>query len=87
MKTTIEMPEALYKEAKIRAVEKGITLKELIVTALGHELAGRSALQEPQGGYWSRRQMTPKFKKLWEAHGLSGGTESTRSISEDRDTR
>ena len=87
MKTTIEMPEALYKEAKIRAVEKGITLKELIVTALEHELAGRSGLPEPEGGYWSRRQMTPKFKKLWEADKLTGGTESTQSISEDRDAR
>lgn len=38
MKTTIDIPEPLYREAKIRAVQTGSTLKDLILNALQHEL-------------------------------------------------
>jgi len=38
MKTTIDIPDPLYRQAKIRAVQMGSTLKELIVNALQHEL-------------------------------------------------
>lgn len=38
MKTMIEIPEPLYREARIRAIQTGSTLKELILKALQHEL-------------------------------------------------
>jgi predicted HD phosphohydrolase len=38
MKTTIDIPDPLYRQAKIRAVQIGSTLKELVVSALRHEL-------------------------------------------------
>lgn len=38
MKTTIDIPESLYREARIRAVQTGSTLKKLILKALQHEL-------------------------------------------------
>jgi hypothetical protein len=38
MKTTIEIPDTLYRRAKVRAAEDSITLKDLVVTALEHEL-------------------------------------------------
>lgn len=38
MKTTIDIPEPLYREAKIRAVQTESTLKELILNVLQHEL-------------------------------------------------
>lgn len=38
MKTTIDIPEALYKKAKIRAVETGQTLKQIVLTSLEKEL-------------------------------------------------
>ncbi len=38
MKTTIDIPEALYKRTKIRAVETGRTLKDLVLTSLEKEL-------------------------------------------------
>jgi hypothetical protein len=39
MKTTIEIPDTLYRKAKIRAVERGESLKDLVLAALQRELA------------------------------------------------
>ncbi|MEO6062918.1 MAG: antitoxin [Thermoflexales bacterium] len=39
MKTTIEIPDTLYRKAKIRAVERGESLKDLFLSALQRELA------------------------------------------------
>ena len=34
MKTTVDIPEALYRRAKIRAAEDGTTLRALLLTSL-----------------------------------------------------
>jgi hypothetical protein len=34
MKTTLEIPDALFRQAKRRAAEQGITLRELVERAL-----------------------------------------------------
>ena len=39
MRTTIELPDELMKKAKKRAVDEGITLKELFTRSLQHELS------------------------------------------------
>jgi len=42
MKTTLEIPDALFRQAKRRAAEEGITLRELVERALRATLgAGR----------------------------------------------
>ena len=46
MRTTIELPDALLKEAKVRAVEKGVSLKELVQTALERELGLQGSSEE-----------------------------------------
>jgi hypothetical protein len=38
MRTTIDIPDPLMKKAKMKAVEKGITLKELFTELLEKEL-------------------------------------------------
>lgn len=38
MKTTIDIPEALYRRAKIRAIERGSSLRDLVLAALRREL-------------------------------------------------
>jgi len=40
MRTTLDLPDELVKRAKIEAVERRVSLKELIGTALEKELAG-----------------------------------------------
>lgn len=84
MKTTIEIPDPLYRAAKIRAVETGQTLKRLVLTALERELHSGTT-EEPPGNYWARRTLRPGYKAALKKGAFSGGTDSTEAISEDRD--
>lgn len=86
MKTTIDIPEALYKKAKICAVETGRTLKDLVLTSLEKEL-DPSSLGEPERPTWANRKLRPEFKRLMESGALGGGTDSTIILSEDRSSR
>lgn len=38
MKTTVDIPDALYRQAKIRAAEEGTTLRALLVNSLAESL-------------------------------------------------
>ena len=38
MKTTIEIPDPLFRQAKVAAVKRGVTMKALVVNALRNEL-------------------------------------------------
>lgn len=87
MKTTIDIPEALYKKAKIRAVETGQTLKQIVLTSLEKELNPTVAVAEETVSYWANRKLLPGFKEYWESDGIDGGPDSTRIISEGRDDR
>lgn len=42
MKTTLEMPDDLFRRAKATAAKRGQSLKQFVTTALEHELAKRS---------------------------------------------
>jgi hypothetical protein len=67
MKTTIDIPEPLLKRAKIRAIEQGQSLKQLVLTALAHELEIPDKVAESPSSYWAHRQMNPDFKRLLES--------------------
>jgi hypothetical protein len=47
MRTTLDLPDDLLKHAKIAAVERGTTLRELVEVALKRELS-RSSTQASQ---------------------------------------
>jgi hypothetical protein len=85
MKTTIDIPEPLYRRAKIRAVETGRTLKDLVLTSLEKELDPSSTAQASPT--WSNRKLRPDFEAALKAGAFSGGTDSTVIISEDRTSR
>lgn len=87
MKTTIDIPDALYKRVKIRAVETGRTLKEIVLSSLERELS--PAASEPEGArtFGERRRLRPKFQRLMESGSLGGGTDSTTIVSDDRSSR
>lgn len=40
MRTTIDLPDELLKRAKIKAVQEGITLKQLFIQCIERELGG-----------------------------------------------
>ena len=90
MKTTIDIPEPLYKRVKIRAVERGQSLRDLVLTSLERELAEPDRVAEPQASHWANRKLVPEFARL-QAEGAfrpkPGDRDSTDLISEDRDDR
>ena len=47
MKTTLEIPDALFKRAKSLAAEQGIPLRELVSSALADKLRIDSNAQQP----------------------------------------
>jgi hypothetical protein len=87
MKTTIELPDELYRRAKIRAVEQGGTLKDLIVAALVHEIQTPFTPASPVESAWLRRQLRPEYERLLKTGTFSGGRDSADLLSEERDAR
>jgi hypothetical protein len=53
MRTTIDLPEELFREAKLRAVQEGSTLKELVTECI------RSGLQRPAS---TKRELSTRRK-------------------------
>jgi hypothetical protein len=47
MKTTLEIPDALFREAKSAAAEQGIPLRELVSAALAEKLRARTNKDKP----------------------------------------
>lgn len=91
VKTTIDIPEPLYKQAKIRAVERGQTLRVLMLSALERELGNAGSLPaERPKTFAERRRLLPEFVRASNAGLLrpaSGERDVTALISEDRDAR
>ena len=90
MKTTVDIPEALYKKAKIRAIETGQTLKQLVLTSLTKELEPVSSSPAAGLSFMERRTLLPEFARF-EAEGAfaprSTDRDITDLISADRDAR
>lgn len=51
MKTTLEIPDAVFREAKATAARQGRPLKEFVEEALREKLGGTGAVSEPS---WRR---------------------------------
>ncbi len=43
MRTTLDIPDTFGKRVKMAALRRGVTMKDLIVTALEHELDAKKA--------------------------------------------
>ena len=87
MKTTIVIPELLYKKAKIEAVERGTSLKELMLTALEIEINRSKTEVLPKKPGWATRELLPEYISLIKEGAFSGGSDSTLIISDERDAR
>jgi len=90
MKTMIDIPDALYRKAKIRAIERGLTLKQIVLTSLAKELAPAADLVSVRASPWANRQVQPEFARLQAAGAFRpkpGDRDITELISEDRDDR
>lgn len=86
MRTTIDIPDPIYKQAKIRAIESGLTLRELILHALERAFESPvSAPAPPAASRWASRKLRPEFQRLTEqdALKLSPGGRSIDDILAD----
>lgn len=54
MKTTLEIPDRLFRRAKARAAERGQPLKAFVTEALQEKLAGRSHGGASDGAPWMK---------------------------------
>jgi hypothetical protein len=82
MKTTIDIPEPLYKKAKIRAIERGVTLKQIVLDSLEREM--ESPLPTPvqiTGSRWANRKLRPTYRQMMESGALKPNAGS-RSIDD-----
>ena len=79
MKTTIEMPDDLYKKVKILAIERGETLKDFVVLTLTREVT-----PQRNGSYWKKRKLRAGYRAACKQGAFKRGTDSTIIISEDR---
>lgn len=54
MKTTLEIPDSLFRRAKSTAAERGQTLKALVTEALQEKLAAKANQARPAEPEWMR---------------------------------
>lgn len=54
MKTTIEIPDVLFRKAKSRAAERGVSLKHVVTEALREKLARETSGGPPGEPSWMR---------------------------------
>jgi hypothetical protein len=93
MKTTIDIPDPLYRRAKIRAVEQSTSLKEILLRGLERELRADGESHEtvsPPLPYFARRKLLPEFARLQAAGAFRpkpGDRDVTEMISDDREGR
>jgi hypothetical protein len=69
MKTTIEIPDPLFRQAKARAAERGQTLKDFVAEALVDRLASgspaaRGASPKWMDGFGKLRRLTRETTRI-----------------------
>ena len=69
MKTTLEIPDPLFRRAKSRAAERGQTLKDLVTEALQEKLAaktGHAVSAEPEWmqGFGKLRRLRKETQRI-----------------------
>ena len=79
----------MYRKAKILAIERGISLRTLVIDALASHMDAPDALGESisRGGFFAQRKLLPEYEALMKDGMLAGGSDSTQIISEDRSSR
>jgi len=77
MRTTIDIPDALFRQAKRVAVERGYTLKELVTKAVVHELETQKTAAMGQ------RRMLPAIRVPSNAPILNLSSEEMAQLDSD----
>ena len=72
MKTTLEIPDALFRRAKARAAERGIPFRQLVTEAVSDELESKTCVGEKPwmrhaGGLKRLKKETARINRIIEA--------------------
>ena len=54
MRTTLDLPDAILKKAKMNAIAENIALKELIIRSLENELHGAGSVTHKTKAPWKK---------------------------------
>ncbi len=85
MKTMIDIPDSLYKRAKIMAKETGRTVKDLLINSLEKELDHTKT--PPSNPTWITRELVPEYQEALKTGAFSHGIDSAKILSDDRTSR
>jgi len=70
MKTTLEMPDAIFRKAKAKAAEEGIPLRQFVTEAVQEKLNGTAPANKPwlkfAGGLRHLHKETVRINKVIE---------------------
>lgn len=82
-------PEALH--AKLRRIaaahRRSVTQETIHLLEVAIATEEGASVAQPALAYWRKRPLLPEYEALVRSGALSGGTDSTQMISEDRDGR
>lgn len=82
------LPEALHARLKQAAETHRRSLAQETIVLLEFALEQEPVSEaKPKASYWAQRTMLPEYEALLNSGVLSGGTDSTQIISEERDAR
>lgn len=82
MRTTIDMPDRLYREAKARAALEGLSLKDLLIHSIEAHLYGTAGEARSVGPTW-RKQFEDASRELTQA-ALSSSVSALEQLRADR---
>ena len=82
-------PEELH--AKLRQIaaahRRSVTQETIHLIESAIRAEEKTPPASPPIAYWQKRKLLPEYEALVRSGALSGGTDSTQMISEDRDER
>lgn len=71
MKTTMELPDSLFRETKALAARKGLSLRQVVVEALAHKLKAETEMPKTKPWLRAFRDLKPDDNLVRELRRLS----------------
>ncbi len=89
MKTTIEMPDEIFRAAKAAALMRGQTLKQLVTAAVERELKGAPSGVAAKPQQARAKTFRAKLEKFAEQNAIAWKSKKSalQQLQEDRDAR
>ncbi len=82
------LPETLHSRLKQAAAAHRRSLAQETIVLLEFALEQEPSREaKPTASYWAQRTLLPEYEALLKSGALTGGTDSTQMISEERDAR